>query len=197
MKESSITETESLELIQSMINKAKNHVSENGTLYLLWGWVVLVCSLGQFMLKEILHYEQAHLVWMLTWLVIPFMIYFLKRQRKLKVVRTYTDDILGYVWNSFVIMMFLTFFIVFRFIPEGFRFVNIFVLLLYGMPTFLSGTILKFRPLIFGGFSCWILAFISGFTNDAYHPLFIAAAVIIAWIIPGYILKSRFKKTIH
>jgi hypothetical protein len=50
MKESSLTSEESLEVIQSMILKAKNQFSENGKLYLLWGWVILCCSLGYFIL---------------------------------------------------------------------------------------------------------------------------------------------------
>jgi hypothetical protein len=193
MKDSSFTGAESLELIQSMINKAKNHFSENGALYLLWGWVVLVCSLGQFIL-QVLKYEKPYLVWMLTWLVVLYMIFYLRRRVRLRNVKTYTDDILGYVWNTFAVMLFISFFIIFRFVPEPYRYVNIIILLIYGMPTFLSGRILKFKPLVIGGICCWIMAILSGFAEYRYHPLFISAAVIIAWIIPGYILKSRYNQ---
>jgi len=65
---------------------------------------------------------------------------------------------------------------------------------MYGMPTFLSGIILKFRPLIIGGVCCWVFSFFSSFVASEYQSLFIAAAVIVAWIIPGYILKQIFKK---
>jgi hypothetical protein len=194
MKDSSLTGVESLEVIQSMINKAKNHFSENGTLYLVWGWVVLVCSLVQFFLDVVVHYEKPYLIWMLTWLMLPYMFYFLRKRKRHGIVKTYADDILGYVWNTFVVMLFISFFILFRFVTDPYRYVNIFVLLMYGMPTFLSGTILKFKPLVIGGICCWVLALLSGFVDFVYHPLFIAAAVIIAWIIPGYILKSKYKQ---
>jgi hypothetical protein len=39
-----MSETESLRLISSMINKAKNGFSESGTLYLLWGWLTMPSS---------------------------------------------------------------------------------------------------------------------------------------------------------
>jgi hypothetical protein len=67
-------------------------------------------------------------------------------------------------------------------------------LILYGMPTFLSGVILKFKPLMVGAVCCWTLAIISPFINVQYQLLLIAGAVIAAWIIPGYLLKRKFKK---
>jgi len=36
---------EALQLIESMINKAQNRFGENGTLYLLWGWVLFPFAL--------------------------------------------------------------------------------------------------------------------------------------------------------
>jgi len=46
--ESNMTEAESIQLISSMINKVKNRFNETGYLYLLWGWVVLICCITQF-----------------------------------------------------------------------------------------------------------------------------------------------------
>jgi len=193
MKESSLTNEESLEVIQSMILKAKNQFSENGKLYLLWGWVILFCSLGYFILDNILHYEKPQLIWMATWIAVIYMFIYLRREGRRRIVKTYTDDLLGYVWMAFIILMLLGGFLVAR-IPQFYLYNYQFVLLFYGIPTFLSGIILKFRPLIYGGIICWILAFLSIFVNFHYHPLMVALSVISAWIIPGYILKMKFKQ---
>lgn len=193
MKESSLTNEESLEVIQSMILKAKNQFSENGKLYLLWGWVILFCSLGYFILDNILHYEKPQLIWMATWIAVIYMFIYLRREGRRRIVKTYTDDLLGYVWMAFIILMLLGSFLVAR-IPQFYLYNYQFVLLFYGIPTFLSGIILKFRPLIYGGIICWILAFLSIFVNFHYHPLMVALSVISAWIIPGYILKMKFKQ---
>ena len=51
-------EQNSLALIQSMINKAKNNFSESGTLYLVWGIVVFICSIIQFVGVNILQNDK-------------------------------------------------------------------------------------------------------------------------------------------
>ena len=75
----------------------------------------------------------------------------------------------------------------YRMISPGF-------LVLYGIPTFLSGIILRFRPLIIGGISCWLLSVLVIFVDFSYQMLFLSAAMLIAWIIPGYMLRSKYKK---
>jgi len=193
MKESPISGVESLEVIQSMILKAKNQFSENGKLYLLWGWVILFCSLGYFILAEVVHYSRPYAIWALTWIAAVYMFFHLRREGKRRIVKTYTQDILGYIWIAFIIILFLGGFLMSR-IPAFYLYNYQFVLLYYGVPTFLSGTVLKFKPLIYGGFICWILAFLSAFISVKYHHLLISLAVISAWIIPGYILKMKFKQ---
>lgn len=193
MKDTPLTGEESLAVIQSMILKAKNYISENGKLYLLWGWVILFCSLGFFVLDKILHYEKPYLIWMTTWLAVIYMFIYLHREGRTRVVRTYADELISYVWITFAILMILGGFIMGR-IPEFYLYNYPFVLLFYGVPTFLSGIILKFRPLIYGGIICWVLSMLTIFVNFHYHSLMVSVAVICAWIIPGYILKSKFKQ---
>jgi hypothetical protein len=191
----SLTEKESLSIIEEMISKAKNQFSEDGTMYLLWGWVILFCSLGHFILNVVIGYNRPWYVWSVTWIVAVYMIIYLRTKKRKSKVKTYTDELLGYVWLAFVIMLILTFFLLLKFVPQFWLYNFMFVLLCYGMPTFFSGVILQFRPLIIGGILCWILSATAGFFDFRYHPLFVSAAVVCAWIIPGYILKSRFAKS--
>src|ERR1044071_602780 len=105
-KDTSFSHAESLALIESMINRAKDRFNEDGFLYLLWGWVVLLCSVAEFILLQI-HFKQHYLVWTLTWAAAIFHLFFLRRKRQKQTVRTYTDDIVKYVWITFIISMFL------------------------------------------------------------------------------------------
>jgi hypothetical protein len=52
MQDKTINESESLHVIQQMIQAAKNKISEDGFMYLLWGWLVLAASLVQFVLIQ-------------------------------------------------------------------------------------------------------------------------------------------------
>jgi hypothetical protein len=195
-KDEDFTHTDSLTIIQSMINKAKDQFSENGHLYLLWGWVILFCSIGHFVLLKFFQFREAPMIWMLTWLAVIYQTYYLWKQGKQRKVKTYTDEMIGWIWISFVIMMFLFGFLFTRaFGSQYYQFLNVAILALYGMPTFLSGITLRFRPLIIGGISCWVLSLLAGFIPFEYHLLLLALAVVIAWIIPGYILRARYKKT--
>jgi len=194
MPNETFTQQDSIALIESMINKAKNRFGENGFLYLLWGWVILFCSLGQFVLYYFMHYERHYLVWMTTWLALGVQFVYIYRKKRRKRVSTYTEEILKYVWITFVILMFLLGFIINNKTTSDNLAGTAGLLALYGMPTFLSGIILKFRALITGGICCWGLSIISGFMPNDYQLLFLAAGVIIAWIIPGYMLRARYKK---
>ncbi len=183
-------EKQSLELIAGMINKAKNKFTESGTLYLVWGIAVLVCSIAHFILWHFFHYKQAHYVWFFTWLVYIYQAIFLAKKKKNQKVRTYTDEILGYVWICFIFCFFVMIFILLY--NRKFDLIYSAILVLYAIPTFLSGAILKVKSLLIGGICCWVLACISVFISVEFHLLLISTAVLLAWIIPGINLRNKY-----
>ena len=63
--------------------------------------------------------------------------------------------------------------------------------MLAALPTFLSGVIIKFKPLVFGGFSIWILSVIGFFAGPSIGPLAVPVALITGYLIPGYMLKKE------
>jgi len=183
---------ESFDIIESMINKAKNSFSESGTLYLLWGFVVLICSVVQFIASYYYNYEHAYLIWMVTWLVVIYQIIFLRKKAAKVKVKTYTDEIIKFVWICFVSTLLIIIYILQY--HKAYESINPAILLIYGMPTFLSGIILKVRILSIGGICCWMLAIIAAQFPMIYHPLFLSVAVVIAWIIPGIVMRKKFNK---
>jgi hypothetical protein len=189
-----LTEEGSLALIESMINKARNHFSENGHWYLLWGWVVFICSLGEFILVKFFDYDKHYLIWTLVWLVSIYQLISGLLAKKRVHVKTYTGDVIKFVWLTFIVSMFLTAFIVGNVLgSDSFKIMYPLFLILYGTPTFLSGIIMKFKPLQVGAIFCWLLSIVASFSAFEYQLLLISAAMIVAWIIPGYLLRARFK----
>lgn len=189
-----MTQSESIELITSMINRARNRFGENGFLYLLWGWVVLICCLAQFILLYFFNNINAYYLWYLTW--IPVIIYwvYVNKKKKERIVSTYTSEIGGYVWLVFLICATLLVFILIK--AGAYNYINPAILVMYGMPTFLSGVILKFKPLIFGAICCWIFSIIAVYLAEPFPLLLIALAIIVGWIIPGYLLKNRYQNNL-
>ena len=195
MNEENFDPKQSLLLIESMINRAKDKFAEDGSMYLLWGWVVFVCSLTQFVLMHFFKYPYHYVVWFASWIIVIYQLVYIRKKIKRRRVRTYTGYILGYVWLTFVIVIFLLAFLIGR-LTEGDYYIHISPILLtiYGIPIFLSGIILRFKPLVIGGIGCWILSIVAMLIeNYDYQFLLIPLAMIIAWIIPGYLLRAKYK----
>lgn len=197
MSEKEFTPQQSLALINEMINQVKHRYSEDGAMYLLWGWLVFACSVTQFVLVHFVRFERHYLVWMLTWLAVIYQLFYFNRKRRQRRVKTYTNHIVSFVWLTFVILLFLVGFLIGRLQGDPalyYSIVNPCLLALYGMPTFLTGIIIRFKPLVAGGIGCWILSIIAPFIYWDYQLLLVSVAMVIAWIIPGHLLRSRYKK---
>jgi hypothetical protein len=190
--DSKFSPIESLAIIEGMINKAKNNFSDDSLLYLLWGWVVFFCSIIHFILLKLSIVQHPEMVWMLTWVAAIVQIIYLIKQKKKERVKTYADEIISFLWICFGISMFTITFIFAR--MNTWIVMYPIALLLYGFPTFLTGIIMKFKPLKIGGIICWLLSIGATFIEPVYALLFLAIAMLAAWIIPGYLLKVRFKK---
>lgn len=187
---------QSLQLIESMINRAKDKFAEDGMMYLIWGWLVLSCSLSQFILLHVLNYPYHYIVWLAVFPVFVYQYLYIKKKYRHITVVTYADSIIGFVWITFAIIISLIGFVI-GWLTGGDYYIHIIPLLLavYGMPVFLTGVIVRFKPLIFGGIACWGLCIASTFIkNYDYQFLMIPAAMLLAWIYPGYTLRSRYKK---
>jgi hypothetical protein len=191
MQSENFSPKDSLLLIDNMINQAKNRFSENGFLYLLWGWVILLSSVGHFILIKLQLFKHPEMIWISTWLTIIYQVIYLVRKRKEETVKTYSEHIIGYVWMVFGISLGMISFILSK--TNNWEVMNALLLMLYGMPTFLSGVIMRFTALKVGGIICWSLSIVAVLVAPVYVLLLLAVAVIAAWIVPGYLLRKKFK----
>ena len=195
MNEEKFSPGQSLHVIQSMIEKAKNQFSENGHLYLLWGWVIFFCSITQFILLKFVQYEKHYYVWMICWIVVIYQIFYLVKKQKAQRVKTYTDKMMSSIWISFAILMMLVGFSIGETGKENYyKLISPVFLAMYGVPTFLCGMFLRFRPLVIGGIGCWVLSVIAHFIPYDYQLLLLSAAMVIAWIIPGFSLQKKYQQ---
>ena len=140
--ETKMSESESMQLITSMINKAKNLYGETGLFYLIWGWVILFCFLTEFINGLFFHNPKGNFVWLLIYVVLIFQIIYKRRTKKFQRTKTYTREINEFVWIAFFICLMLTIFTCVTL--KRYELINPLLLIMYGMPTFLSGIIIKF-----------------------------------------------------
>lgn len=184
-----LTEQESLLLIGQMIQNAKRGVQENGVIFLIWGWLVLLASLLQYVMLYIFPSDYNALPWPVLMILggIITMVYS-ARQKKQQRVKTHVDTCLKYLWISFGVALF---FVLAYMSKIGIEAAYPLILVVYGIGTFTSGGALQFKPLIIGGICCWILAGISVFVGFQGQLLLLSLAIVVAYIIPGHLLQAR------
>ncbi len=186
MKEGkSLTSEESLEIITKMIQNAKGNIKGNSFQFLLWGWVVLIGNLGQYIITEYTEYDYPYIIWLGTipvWII--SMMYGYRKSNKQRVT-TYSDSLIMWIWLGFLFSLLIVIF-------SG-RFAETIpslILILAGLCAFMTGLIIKFKPLIYGASSFWVFAAIILAVDYTYAPLLSAIATFIGYLVPGYMLKK-------
>jgi hypothetical protein len=190
MEEKEISPEESLMLIQSMIGKARQRYTDNSIFFLLWGWIVLIASLMHYYLAIYTTYEDPYIGWSLTFVgAIASAIIGAKKGKK-RIVKNYADKLYGWLWLSLGIAMFT---VIFNGNAVDWN-TTPFILLFAGVGTTVSGVMMNFKPLQFGGIAFWVLTIIAFQQTPDVQMLLLAIGVAVGYLIPGYIMRSNSKK---
>jgi len=66
------------------------------------------------------------------------------------------------------------------------------ITLLTGIPTFMTGQIMRFRPLIIGGILFWVAGILMHITSDALIlTALYCGAMLCGYIVPGFMLMRQ------
>jgi len=188
-----LTEQESLKIIQEMIVTSKNKFKDNSFFFLLWGWLVLIASLSHYFLL-MMKYEYAYLPWPILMIggMIASIIAGIRLGRKTKVI-SHFDTMIIYLWWGFGITMFVVLLMTgYEKIPWTSTYPL--VISLYAFGTFVSGGVLRFKPLIWGGLASWVISVVAFFVTSEQVLLLTALSIFLSYLIPGYLLKKREEK---
>lgn len=185
------TEKQQLELITEMIHIARKEFSDNSFIYLLWGWSVCLASLSEFLLIQLgkgWHFA----VWLIIPVVATVQIVTSMRAKKKEKVKSHMDRIIGYVWIAVGISLGVVL------ISQNFMQLNTYpvLILLYGIGTFISGGIMRLKPMMFGAACCWAIGLVAFHTTFEYQLLLLSLSLILSYIIPGHMLQNRFRKNV-
>ncbi len=190
-------EQDSIRVITEMIENSKSNLKDNSFFYLLWGWLVLIASVSNFVLLKMGYYELSWIPWAVLMsgggIVSGIAGHRLGKKAKAK---TMFDTTMSFLWGGFVITLFIILFTA----GSGnisWKASNVLIIALYGLGTFVSGGLLKFKPLIIGGILSWAIAIATLFTPEIYSLLMVGLSIVVAYLIPGYMLKSKEKSQGH
>ena len=193
--EKTLTPEESLQIIQKSISNSRKNIREGSFYYLLWGWALILASLANYFLIRYFigreRYDEIMLMSLLAWgifLVAAVIVQFVYQSRKRKKGRviTHLDRYLKVVWITGGILMALMTFLSLK--VEAYP--TPFILGVTAMATAVSGFAVHFRPLLIGALVFLSAAVFSSFLSGTDQLLVFAVAMVLGYLIPGYIIRS-------
>jgi hypothetical protein len=208
MEEKNLSEQESLQIIQQMIDTAKQEQKDDGVGWIIWGWLLFFASVFTWMniqyhwFKDIALFWNAFGICVALYWIYRIIIYATGRTRGK--VKTYTADLFAKLNSGFFIFLLLIIFsmnIPIRGVPPA----KGFMLLtgLYGFWILVYGTALNFKPSIIAAYITWAIAFAGLYiyeidaTEEGEFKLVMlvhALAVLVGYIIPGHLANREFRK---
>ena len=170
----------------------KSSISDKSHFFLIWGYATLIGCLIQYGLMVVVEYKHHYFAWFVTPVALLVHIIFITRNKKEDKVKTFIGEANGYVWMilgfSYIVLSII-------FSKIGWQYCFPFYILLYGIGTYISGSLLKFKPMRIGGAFCLFLAALAPFLDYSFQILLSALAILVSYIIPGHLLRSEYRKT--
>jgi len=195
-QEKQLSEYESLQIIQQMINTAKQEQKNDGKGWIIWGWMLFLVSVFTVInlnfrwFHVFIFWNLFGLFTLIAFMVDLFQTFILKKKQR---VKTYTNEIIRKLNIGFFIsLMFIIVSMNVGISPlKGFPL----LMSLYGFWILIYGTLLDFKPSVVGAYATWALAFIALFQTDFKVVMMLhGAAAFFGYIIPGHLANKKFKE---
>jgi len=193
--EKMMTPEESIQFIRKSILISRKNLRENGFYYLMWGWLLTFASLTNYFLIRYLHfkkmYEQIFITSSIAWGIfvavgIAIVFIYLRKTGKKDAVINNLDRIISTLWYTAGVTFVLIVFFCYHY--ESYP--TPYILAITGMATFISGMVVRFKPLIAGGILFAVVSIVSIFVSPLSQLLLVAISLGIGFLIPGYLLKT-------
>ncbi len=196
--ERQITTEQSLEIIGRMIaDTRRNFNDRGGAMFLIWGYTTIAVTLAITALYYI--FRSGSVMW--VWAALPFIggvLTWLHFRRHFPTVQTHLDKAVWSVWavmgGAAICCMIASYT---SSIVGGKSYIDILfsIGLMMSMGTAITGRLIKYHPVEFGGFIGMGLAFaLPAVAPSIWQlPLF-AAIFLVAQVIPGHMLNASCKR---
>jgi len=192
MNEKKLSAIESLEIIQSILDQTKQKYEEKGFTILVWGSLILLTSVAQYLLLTTGNADKIGYLWLFT--VVPgsittFIVKFIEGAKSKE--RKQNRDRMGFIWLMASFMALVTGFLL-QDISD-----HIFITMIWApfcVAGLSTGLYLREHLLIAMSILAAILAFSAVFIPVSLQSLLNALIALVLMVIPGLKLYQDFKK---
>lgn len=196
MENSQLEARKRIDLIERMIENTQRRIVRNaGRPFLYWGYATVAVALAVWQALRCTGDPRWNLLWFALPLVGGTLMLLDGRKRATTPegqVRTYVDTVVSHIWTVMGIaggMVSCTAFL--THLP-----ILCIVLLLMGCGTAITGLVIRFRILLYGGLAGIVLAPATLAAHGWALPLF-AAGFVVMMIVPGHLLNREAERLRH
>jgi hypothetical protein len=202
METNKFSEQESLEVIQQMINTARNSLHKGvGDIMIVWGYLIAATALTVYVLQHTLvNSDYAQLPWLSVIFGWGYTILKMRKFHHNTTFKAYSNVVFGSIWFGFGIACALLSFS-YSFAAQRFDMPAIWItltptiLLMQGISLFASSSIYRFKPFMYAALACGLL-FAACFIFPWQQFLFLGVCQIISLVIPGHLLNKKAEKDV-
>lgn len=185
--------TEHLDLINETINKTKEQIRPLSVNFIFWGILIIVMSFIHYSFPSIIQMKPYSSL--LFWTFLPLIgmiitVYYNKKIRDSRGYETHLSRVIKIIWMVFNISWLII--VVNSLIIKQNPVLDI--LFLLGMTTLITGLIIRYKPVSFGGISVMILYLLVSINPDFHFLIINILGMLFGMVIPGIFLFFEKKE---
>ena len=186
--EKELTPQQSLELIKETISQARSSFMRISPFFLVWGIVFVIAGLVEFYLKT-----SGNQFFWTSWPIAGVIGGVLTgvvgyRQSKAQAGNsTFIDRVMSLLWGTYTFSLFVLLYMTVSSQVDP----NPYVMLITAIPTFITGTIIRFPIMNYGAFAFWIGAVLALNIDTMYSGLIFSCALVVGYLLPGFTLSKK------
>lgn len=193
MEEKILTHQQSLEVIREMIQRSQQKFSKHAGIFLTWGWAITIAALLTYLYIKLGWTFNLYIIWIVAIGVPGLWTAYSGFTRGREAARhavspidTYMTALWGGSGGIFTILMLVG-------ITNNWIIIYPLIIAVYGWGVLVSGALMNFRPLVWGGISNFFIAGVAVFVTSEAILLLLIASLVCSYLIPGYMLKYSDK----
>lgn len=186
---------EEIRLIKEMVEKTRKATAQSGALFIFWGFLIIVAIIITYVLA---YFHKFHWIWA-NWIAVAIIgwgysaLYGIRQEQKHK-TRTYAQMAAQHLSIACAVGFL---FVAFVFPPlkvYSYNAISILVSFIAGILVFVMGGIYEWNLLKWCGLLWWLGAAGMIFVPGDYRTLCFIPLIIFGYLIPGFILRSKYKR---
>ncbi len=187
--------SEDIQLIRDMIEKTKEKAAESWKFFSFWGILIIAGIIGNYALVYFKKFSAIWINWIVFMLIGVFIsIFYISKKEKSSGTRTYAQIAIGYLSFACGIAFILAGFVFPILKLYTFREIPVIISMIVGILLFVIGGIYEWKLLKWSALLWWLGSVGMIFIHWHYRTLVCVPLIILGYLVPGFILRSKYKK---